>query len=269
MGMTNKPVFTYLLWAPMGPEYVARFAEAYRSMPAGIDHELVIAACPGAEAVPLGPLLEPLEGIEYSLEVFEGERIDLQTYRELIAMRPDTEEFVFGNSYVRPLAPDWLEKLVAALRTPGVGLAGPSGSYESLVRELSWPLSWVFTTRHPRFPNPHIRTSCFAINRAGVDAAPWGKVGSKLAAYRVEGGRGSLTRKVLKAGLEAVVVSRDGKLHRIPDWRESATFRSGAQRQLLIADLRTDDYEHADAKQRAALEDSAWGSSETARPPAV
>lgn len=262
--MSDLPVMTYLLWAPMGPGHVERFAEAWRAHPAGIDHELVIAACPGPEGAELAPVLAPLEGIEHTVEVFEGERIDLQTYRELIAMRPQTPEFVFGNSYIRPLADDWLRKLVEALRAPGVGLAGPGGSYESLVRELSWPLSWIYAARHPGYPNPHIRTSCFAINRVGLAAARWGKVGSKAAAYRLEGGRGSLTRSVRKAGLEAVVVSRDGSAHGVDDWRASHTFRSGGQREMLVADLRTDDYENADARTRAALECSAWGEPEPA-----
>lgn len=258
------PVMTYLLWAPMGAEHVERFAEAYRAHPAGIDHELVIAACPGPLGAELEPVLAPLDGIARSVEVFEGPRIDLQTYRELIAMRPEAPEFVFGNSYIRPLADDWLRKLVEALREPGVGIAGPGGSYESLVRELSWPLSWIYAARHPGYPNPHIRTSCFAINRAGLAAARWGEVGSKAAAYRLEGGRKSLTRTIRRSGLEPVVVSRDGRTHRISDWRASHTFRSGDQRELLVADLRTDDYEHADPQTRAALERSAWGEREAA-----
>ena len=55
------------------------------------------------------------------------------------------------------------------------------------------------------------------------------------------------------------VVGRDGVAYPSERWRESATFRSGGQRNLLIADNRTFQYEQADPAFKNTLERMAWG----------
>ena len=56
-----------------------------------------------------------------------------------------------------------------------------------------------------------------------------------------------------------MVVGRDGRSYERDRWRESATFRSGGQRNLLIADNRTAQYEQADPAFKRRLEQMAWG----------
>jgi hypothetical protein len=83
---------------------------------------------------------------------------------------------------------------------------------------------------------------------------------------RLESGRNGITRQVLANGLRAVVVGRDGLAYSPPRWHESATFRSGGQTNLLIADNRTRQYEQAGEDERAKLEQMAWGTTETQTP---
>jgi hypothetical protein len=73
----------------------------------------------------------------------------------------------------------------------------------------------------------------------------------------LEGSRRSLTRQVQERGLETLVVGRDGTYP--PErWRESATFRSGEQANLLLADNRTRHYQEAGRVARFGLAWLAW-----------
>jgi hypothetical protein len=257
-----RPVFEYLLWAPLGESVVREFVESYSAHDAGLEHELVIAACGASSEHPLEPLLEILAPLGASIEVFEGPRIDLRTHRELVDRFPDAEEFVFGNSYTRPLAPNWLKIIIDALREPGVGVVSAGGSYETRVATTPYHLGFLFLPTNKRFPNPHIRTSCFAMTRASIEAIDWHDVENKSDAWKLESGRRGIARQLTKQGLRPAVVGRDGRSYGVDEWRESATFRAEKQRNLLVADLRSDDYDNADAAERAKLETWAWGSPE-------
>lgn len=256
-----RPVVTYLLWAPLGESHVDAFVESYREFAAGIDHELVVAASGDGPQSPVETLLEKFAGIEHTVERFEGQRTDLKTYRELINRRPESTEFVFCNSYARALAPDWVRILVGPLADPQVGIVGPGGSYETPVNSVRWLLGIpLYIRTYTSFPNPHVRTSCFAISRASVEAIDWPTtLTEKRDAYELEGGRKSLTRQLQAKGLRPVVVGRDGVTYELEDWEASGTFRADEQRNLLVADLRTDNFDDGDAAERARLAKYAWG----------
>jgi hypothetical protein len=70
-----------------------------------------------------------------------------------------------------------------------------------------------------------------------------------------------LTRQVQSLGLETLVVGRDGRAYPPEQWPASATFRSGGQVNLLVADRRTREYAEAPPELRAQLERLAWGPS--------
>ncbi|MGK2877390.1 MAG: hypothetical protein ACSLFF_02250 [Solirubrobacterales bacterium] len=256
----SRPVLTYLLWAPFGAGRVDPFVESYSEFAAGIDHELVVAACGDTAETPVAPLLESFAAIPHTVEHFHGERTDLKTYRELVDRRPDANEFVFCNSYSRVLAPNWLNILVGALHEPGVGIVGPGGSFETPVNSLRFYAGLLYLPTFPTFPNPHVRTSCFAITRSSIEQTRWTpEIKTKRATYRLEGGRQSLTRQLQKVGLRPIVVGRDGKSYEIDEWSKSATFRAGGQRNLLVSDLRTENYDDGDDAEKAWLAGLAWG----------
>ena len=72
----------------------------------------------------------------------------------------------FLNSHATVLAAG-CEALLGALG-PGVGVAGATGSYEA-PRTIN-PLR---SRRWPRFPNPHIRTNGFILERSLMQSLRW------------------------------------------------------------------------------------------------
>ena len=92
-----------------------------------------------------------------------------------------------------------------------------------------------------------------------------GPLDGKMDVLRFESGKQSLTRQTLAKNLKAVVVGRDGKAYETERWYESYTFRSGEQRNLLIADNRTEQYAQADADTKQMLARLAWGDREESK----
>jgi hypothetical protein len=261
----------HLVWAPLGPEPLREFLRSYRAHPAGAEHELVIAlngARPGgAGDASREALLAELQGTEHRLIVLEQPLLDLAAYAAA-ARRLEHPQLCLVNSYSVVLADGWLGRLSEALEEPGVGLVGTSGSWESQAewirgRVRHWPQQ-LLTQRparrdYPRFPNPHIRTTGFAISRARLLEMGLDRVQDKRSAYLRESGRASITRGVREQGLRAVVVGRDGRAYDVDEWPASRTFRSGEQENLLIADKQTRDYERAAPRTRRRLCRDSWG----------
>lgn len=111
----------------------------------------------------------------------------------------------------------------------------------------------------PGFPAPHVRTNAFAIERELLLSLRAGRVATKSAAYRFEGGRHGLTAQVRARGLKAAVVGRQGVALPPGRWPEADIYFQRDQRDLLVADNQTRAYAEGTAAQRAALAAYAWG----------
>lgn len=109
------------------------------------------------------------------------------------------------------------------------------------------------------FPAPHLRTNAFMLRTRLMRELKAGRMPSKLDAYMFEGGKEGLTGQVLRRGLKALVVGRDGKSYEPDEWHLSETLWQGEQRNLLVADNQTRDYAAADTRQRTFLSRFAWG----------
>ena len=172
------------------------------------------------------------------------------------------------NSYSIICKPGWLADLSRRARDPRVGIVGATGSYEShfsayladvmanmaglklglhLFRARILAKYWVW---FPRFPNPHIRTNALMISREVFQRVRWPCNPSRMEALRFESGRRSLTRQVLRMGLDAIIVGRDGRSYGVPEWPSSDTFRQDQQDNLLVADNRTTEYSTAAPERR-------------------
>ena len=112
---------------------------------------------------------------------------------------------------------------------------------------------------YPRFPNPHIRSTAFTIDRANLLAMKLEDAQDKRDTYLLESGRRSITRQILERDLRAVVTGRDGRVYGVKDWAASRTYRSGEQENLLVSDRRTEDWAHASPRLRRRLSRDAWG----------
>ena len=240
----------HLVWAPLGPEPVERFAASYRAHPPGLPHRLVV-LLNGFDGA--SPDLRAFDGIAHETVRVPEPTLDLPAYA-YAARVLDASHLCFVNSHSEVLADGWLAALHGALEEPGVGLAGATGSYET-----PHSINPLRRRRWPRFPNPHIRTNGFIVARDLFRDLRWPDVKTKVRAWELESGHAGMTAQIRARGLKAVVVDRDGGVHEPEAWPFSATFRAGEQAKLLIADNRTRDWQNADAATRAKLSKLAWG----------
>jgi hypothetical protein len=243
----------HLVWAPLGAEALRRFVGSYRAHPAGAEHRLVVVFKGFGDAGPTAEHRAALDGVAHEALHYDLPTLDLPAYA-WCAETLDAAHLCFLNSESTVLADGWLAALLDPLRDPGVGATGATGSYES-------PHSIVpFRRRRwPPFPNPHLRTNAFALSRDLMRELRWPVVRTKPAAWELESGRDGFTRQVWARGLQTLVVGRDGRAFAPAEWPGSATFRSGAQANLLVADNRTRQWDEADARLRARLTRLAWG----------
>jgi hypothetical protein len=269
----------YLAWAPLGTAPLREFLRSYHTHPAGAEHQLIV-VLNGAERdeqsnagsgsggdASRTALLAELVDVEHRLIELERPVLDLPAYG-LAARQLEHERVCFLNSYSTILADGWLGQLSHALDDAKVGLAGVTGSWES---QAEWirgkPVYWLYQFAmlprarrdYPRFPNPHLRTTAFMLDRQLLLEAGFERAADKRDTYLLESGPRSFTRQVLARGVRPVVVGRDGRAYDIEEWPASATYRAGGQRNLLVADNRTRDWERASLRLRRRLSRDAWG----------
>jgi hypothetical protein len=111
----------------------------------------------------------------------------------------------------------------------------------------------------PAFPNPHIRSNAFMIDRQiFLDTLP-GSIDTKNDSYLFESGPDSLTQRMLQRGLKVVVVGGDGCIYEMDKWAESGTFRLGSQRNLLVKDNQTRAFDDMNTSEQRAFAAMTWG----------
>jgi hypothetical protein len=250
----------HLVWAPLGPAPLERFARSYREHDAGAEHRLLVVFKQFRNAEQLARTESLISDLEYGALHMPRRKLDLAAY-VAIAKRLESPVLYFLNSNSELLDAGWLGKLAEHLHSPDVGLVGSTGSYESLMPR-SGPKKLVTQPWLVPFPNPHVRTNAFMMRRETMLSINWREVRTKWGAWGLENGRRSVTRQVLGQGLDALVVGRDGRRYERDRWRESNTFRTGDQGNLLAADNRTRQFAQADPAERRYLEELAWGRSE-------
>jgi hypothetical protein len=243
----------HLVWEPLGPAALRRFAASYRAHAAGIEHRLVLLFKDFADRDATAAHVAALDGLEHEAIHYSPRTLDLPAYAAA-AEALEASDLCFLNSESVVMAAGWLAALFEQLRAPGVGAVGATGSYES-----PHSINPLRRRRWPPFPNPHLRTNAFMLSRALMRDLRWPAVRTKPAAWELESGRAGFTRQVWSRGLRTVVVGRDGEGYAPEQWHRSATFRSGDQANLLVADNRTRQWEAADHDLRARLSGLAWG----------
>jgi len=263
----------HLVWAPLGAGPLRDFLASYKAHPAGAEHELVLALnglqAPGGGGEAFrSSVQEEFARTPHRSIVLERPVLDLAAYG-LLAAQLEHPRICFLNSYSVILADGWLAILADALASAGVGLAGATGSWESQSewrrgRFRYWPYQMLRLPadrrRYPRFPNPHMRTTGFVVERAAIIGLGLEDVGDKHDAYLLESGIGGIASRVAAAGGSMVVAGRDGRIYGQQEWPESCTYRSGEQRNLLISDNRTREWEASPPRLKRRLARDAWGS---------
>src|ERR1044071_2973575 len=259
----------YLARAKSGIEASDAFFHSYRRFSPGIKHDFVIVAKGFTGAKPIELLLKLANDLKPALVRISDFGFDLRAYR-VAATCFENPSFCFLNSFSEILVDDWLAKLYMQIQLPGVGLAGATGSWESMYtnvfieRELGGRSSLLQRVWRPfrlklcqisfdPVPNYHIRSNGFIINRQ-VMLSVWPRmILTKRGAYLFENGRRSLTKRIVSLGLRPVVVDRNGGSHAKEAWPKSMTFRQGEQENLMIADNQTRQYAQSDTVKRRFL----------------
>jgi hypothetical protein len=116
----------------------------------------------------------------------------------------------------------------------------------------------LYLFEYGRYPNPHIRTNAFMIERRRFLSLQVSSFETKSNVYKFESGRRSMTKQIIAQGLKPIVVDRGGNVYDISEWKTSSTFWVDQQTNLIIADNRTRDYAKGSHELRARLTDSAW-----------
>ena len=227
-----------------------RFLESYRRHKPGIKHCLYVIY----KGFVLDSELEKAKSlfsiVPHKAVFLDDDSFDIGAYIEWANMIEEELICVF-NTASEILAPDWLSKLAINLMLPNAGLVGASASYESL-NELN--------RAFPNFPNIHIRSNAFMMDRGLFCRITEGvKISTKGDAWHIESGPKSLTQQVLAAGKDILLVGRNGRGYSPRFWATSGSFRQGEQQNLLIADNQTRHFGSLTWAERRDVVFHTWG----------
>lgn len=207
-----------------------RFIDSYSRNPAGISHSLYVIFKGFENEIDLEKAKAIFNEVPHKPVFLGDDSFDIGAYIEWANIIDEDSICVF-NTATEILASDWLRKLAINLAIPSAGLVGATASYESLN---------VLNNTFPAFPNIHIRSTAFMINRSLFLSCTDGlKLARKIDAYKFESGPQSLTRQVLAKGKDVFLVGRNGRAYSPRFWAASDTFRQGSQKNLLVSDHQT------------------------------
>ncbi len=119
--------------------------------------------------------------------------------------------------------------------------------------------AYDFLQPFPRFPNPHLRSNGFIVDRKRLLSLFSTIEATKTAAYAFESGADSLSAKIVRSGKELVVVDRHGKVFRDADWTNSKTFRLNDQSDILFTDNQTRAFDQLSGDERNIYVMMTWG----------
>lgn len=230
-----------------GLEYAKNFFNSYRKNYSGVKHQLIILAKAWEnKREEYDKLIKLAKKYKAAILNLEDSGFDIGAYIKAAKLLDD-EYILFLNSSVRILVKNWLTKFYKTFdENPDIQLIGAMGSWESGITES--------------FPNPHIRTNAFWIERklfleyfANLD-----KIETKDDTYEIEHGKNSLTKFVLDKGYKVVVVNSDGEFFEPKNWIESQTFRHPINKSIF-SDKHSKIYSEADNDTKRILEQLSWG----------
>ncbi len=273
----------HLIWVPYGTGLFEQFVASYRKYKAGYEHQLILLFNGVLQHDELTPYIDIAKknNLSYQTIVYSGFCQDITAYY-WVAERVNNSHILFLNSYCELLADNWLVHFARHLNNPKIGMIGATGSWQSYsssvfqTNSLRWQqgktlnenfskyklflktlLYWRFF--FPSFPNPHIRTNGFMIEKNVLLSCKKGTLKTKFQAYLFESGRNSLSRQIISKGLTIFIIDKSGNLYEIKNWNKSSIFWSSEQENLLIADNQTKLYSNGDTSLKRKLAHLAWG----------
>jgi hypothetical protein len=226
------------------------FVQSYKKFDPGINHKLFVIFKGYRDSEHLSEGLRAFSSLEFTPIHTSDESFDIGAYLDA-ARKLDMDRLCFLNTNSEVANHYWLAKLSRNLDSRNVGVVGATGSFESLN---------MLDHRIPRFPNVHIRSNAFMIKRRQlVDVLSVCSIRTKTDAFLAESGQNSITRCILRLGLSALIVGRDGRGYHPENWPRSWTFRQGDQSNLLVKDNVTRVFERLPWTEKEELSRKTWG----------
>jgi hypothetical protein len=261
---------------PGGLDAVRSFFASYETYDPGILHSLRVVV-KGWDAVPGLDVVTKLAG-RFGAEVIplQDDGYDFGAYFRAI---PGVQErwICLLNTNSRIRSRNWLAYLFEGASRDDVGAAGATGSWESQFRNaylgvasggISLAARSMGRTAYnwlhfQGFPNPHLRSNAILTQTALFKEFASNCIipRCKRDAHILESGRTGFSAFLRRRRLKPVVCGANGNIYYPAEWPASATFRSLGQRNLLVADNQTLQYESQPSAVRYSLQLAAWGRS--------
>lgn len=227
-----------------------QFLRSYQNNNAGVDHSLYIIFKGFSDDSTLKEAKKLFSTVPYTPIHLGDDNLDIGAYIDWANQINEKTICVF-NTHSEILTDNWLLKLAVNLAIPNVGLVGATASYESLSE-----LNRAF----PKFPNIHVRSNAFMINRELFCQITKDMIiAGKHEAFHFESGPESMTRQVLATGQEALLVGSNGRGYSPKYWPESCTFRLGNQTNLLVGDNQTRNFNNFIWQEKREFVLRSWG----------
>lgn len=239
-----------------GIEIVENFLNSYKSHSAGIEHNFVIIAKNWTNKA----LYNKLRGLakEHHAKVIDlpDDGLDFGAYFRVSKILQNEYVFFLGSN-IELVSDNWLLYHYRAFESDIlVKLAGPMGSYDKGIADAE------------SFPNYHIRTCSFMVNRKlfleYISTQKFPK--TKKDTWKLEHGKQSLTQFVLKRGHKAVVVNSDGEVFTPENWVLGKTYTYPYECKALMTDKWAKRYYKYSKNVKAVLEAIVWGKNFTEFP---
>ncbi len=280
--MAGSISVVYLCWLPYGIKCFNDFIDSYKKFDAGINHDLVIVFKGAETPADTSPFIDILKNhqILFQQLSYTGDELDVATYY-WTAKQLHCEYMIVLNSRSRILTKNWLLYYYSSSKANPKTVLSATGSWQSYISSVFAKQKLIYEKKipfgknvskyklfikaatlwyyyFPLFPNPHIRTNAFFINRELFISLSIRKIVSKIDAYRFESGRHSFTNQLKKKGYEVALLSNEGRIYSEKEWPMSNIFWKGNQENLIIADNQTEIYLIADIGYKKLLSWLAW-----------
>src|SRR4051812_5968255 len=142
----------YLARFAEGAKPMSTFAQSYRRHPAGTPHDMIV-ICKGFSGSGTAQHQAIAAWLPNSLSISD-EGFDITAYA-LAAARLPHKYVVFLNTFSEIQGDDWLRKLRSAFDDPAVGIAGATGSYESLASSMKRLRKGMYSAQDQLFGRHH------------------------------------------------------------------------------------------------------------------
>ena len=152
------------------------------------------------------------------------------------------------------------ERFIEQAKTVGWRLRAPGKDFEQRWKALIAPGGhFADYAKIPPFPNPHIRSNVFMVERERLLGLGYAAPATKIQACLFESGMDGMTARLRRSGLAAIVVGKDGRGFDLPEWTASNTYRLGGQANLLATDNQTRRMANLSPATRFTFARLAWG----------